>query len=282
MSGHVIDGVFDGVMATSEGEYHLEQARKFFREKRDFHSVIYRREDVEFTQKESSCAAKGEILKKMHVIQASAKPVEHPKRSAPKKEPTFTEYLQRQKRISTVTGGTYCQVLVAADHFFHDAIGGGDPTQTITEIVTAFSQVQDIFSNTDFDNNGTADNIVPLIATIDIMTQDDEGYRFSSPSIDVSDFLDIWSQIDHSAFCLALLLTYRDFDGGVLGLAWVAEPSGGNSGGICEDRVRLSAGNRYLNTAIVTFLNYGSRQPRPISVITIAHELGHNFGSPVR
>ena len=76
-------------------------------------------------------------------------------------------------------------------------------------------------------------------------------------------------------------MTIRDFDGGVLGLAWVAQPPGGSSGGICQERIDLSVGSRSLNTAIVTYLNYGSRQPRTVASITIAHEFGHNFGSSV-
>ena len=61
----------------------------------------------------------------------------------------------------------------------------------------------------------------------------------------------------------------------------MAQPPGGSRGGVCEDRSSLSIGERSLNTAIVTYLNYGSRQPRPVVSITIAHEFGHNFGSSV-
>ncbi len=74
---------------------------------------------------------------------------------------------------------------------------------------------------------------------------------------------------------------HRDFADGVLGLAWVGQPPGGSSGGICEQRVNLPIGERSLNTAIVTFLNYGQDQPRAVTTITIAHEFGHNFGSNV-
>ena len=125
------------------------------------------------------------------------------------------------------------------------------------------------------------DNIIPSIARVEILNQSDPGYRFSAGITNVNTFLDLWSQEDQTEFCLALLLTYRDFANGVLGLAWVAEPAGGNRGGICEGRVRLQVGERSLNTAIVTYLNYGQRQPRPVTVITITHQLGHNFGSPV-
>lgn len=148
-------------------------------------------------------------------------------------------------------------------------------------MIALTSQVQDIYRATDFDRDGTMDGIIPTIARTEILDLNSPGYRFGATTIAVNDFLDLWSQEDHSEFCLALLLTYRDFAQGVLGLAWVAEPAGGNRGGICEDRVRLQVGERSLNTAIVTFLNYGARQPRSVSVITVAHEFGHNFGSPV-
>ena len=38
---------------------------------------------------------------------------------------------------------------------------------------------------------------------------------------------------DFNDYCLAYVFTMRDFENGVLGLAWVAQPEG-SSGGICE------------------------------------------------
>lgn len=48
---------------------------------------------------------------------------------------------------------------------------------------------------------------------------------FCEENVDVSNYLNLNSQKDHSAFCLAYSITYRDFVGGTLGLAWVASPS---------------------------------------------------------
>ena len=42
----------------------------------------------------------------------------------------------------------------------------------------------------------------------------------------------IYSEEDYDAFCLAYMFTYRDFEGGTLGLAWTGDLK--NAGGVCE------------------------------------------------
>lgn len=49
-------------------------------------------------------------------------------------------------------------------------------------------------------------------------------FRFSN--IGVEKFLELNSEQNHDDYCLAYLFTDRDFDDGVLGLAWVGAPSG--------------------------------------------------------
>lgn len=119
------------------------------------------------------------------------------------------------------------------------------------------------------DDDSTTDNIQFGIRDLNIET-DEPTNRFSAEFIGVEAFLQYHSEDDSSEFCLSYRFTNRDFNGGVLGLAYVAKR--GSAGGICEDR---------LNTGIVTILNYNRRVPTAMTTLTLAHEAGHNFGSEV-
>lgn len=62
-----------------------------------------------------------------------------------------------------------------------------------------------------------------------INTTSDEKDRsnpFQFANIGVEKFLELNSEQNHDDYCLAYVFTDRDFDDGVLGLAWVGAPSG--------------------------------------------------------
>ncbi|XP_071940956.1 disintegrin and metalloproteinase domain-containing protein 10-like [Antedon mediterranea] len=105
-------------------------------------------------------------------------------------------------------------------------------------------------------------------------------YPFADVYINADDYLAAFIALDFSSYCLGFGFTNRDFSGGVLGLAWLGF-SGEFSppGGICESRLIYEDTEISLNTGIMTLNNYGKKQPREVTTLTMVHELAHSFGS---
>ncbi|XP_050405995.2 disintegrin and metalloproteinase domain-containing protein 10 [Patella vulgata] len=185
---------------------------------------------------------------------------------------------RRKKRsVNSIT----CVLHLMADHTFYKHIGGENIAVTVSEMVASVMEADVIFRGTDFSGNGQGDNIGFVVGNITIYSSEsDPGNKFSD-SINVYEYLDLMTEYDLSQYCLGIGFTCREFSKGVVGLAWVASSSRyGPVGGICQGKVKISQ-NKYrsYNTALVTYLNYGSVIPSQKSALTLTHELGHSFGS---
>lgn len=113
-----------------------------------------------------------------------------------------------------------------------------------------------------------------------------QGVELCDPNLSLDTLLDSFSYINHENYCLSYLLTFRNFPGGSLGLAWTAA---GDSGGVC-DKYRLHTEvplpnyevtvNKSLNTGVVSLSRNFLPVSERVAALTFSHEIAHSFGSP--
>ena len=85
------------------------------------------------------------------------------------------------------------------------------------------TQASRIYEETDFDGDTNPDMIHFGIQDIRIEASPPaEGDPFANNFLGVQTFLDLHSQANYSDYCLSYRFTHRDFDDGVVGLAYVA------------------------------------------------------------
>uniref|UniRef100_A0A8C1KDL9 Disintegrin and metalloproteinase domain-containing protein 10 n=1 Tax=Cyprinus carpio TaxID=7962 RepID=A0A8C1KDL9_CYPCA len=250
--GSIVDGKFEGFIKSHQGTYYVEPSERYLKDQNvPYHSVIYHEDDI------------GEHLQP-HIYSLLPHMADGP-------------VILRNRRAAQVERNT-CQLFIQTDHLFFRYYGTREAV--IAQISSHVKAIDSIYQSTDFQG---IRNISFMVKRIKINTTDDEKDRtnpFRFPNIGVEKFLELNSEQNHDDYCLAYVFTDRDFDDGVLGLAWVGAPAG-SSGGICERNKQYSDGKKKsLNTGIITVQNYASHVPPKVSHITFAHEVGHNFGSP--
>ena len=172
------------------------------------------------------CGATQEVLKRLRKTQ----------NSVPRKDRTEARsgFLKRQVRDPT---RVRCWLNVIGDYKFFEAMT--TPSLTTFERVSQATSLlgsiirvaSTIYETTDFTFDGGVDFIEFGIRNLVIESQPPPvGDFFANEFIGVEAFLTEHSANNWNDSCLSYRFTYRDFDGGVLGLAYVGQTQAGGAG----------------------------------------------------
>ncbi|XP_037090955.1 disintegrin and metalloproteinase domain-containing protein 10-like [Pollicipes pollicipes] len=287
------DGLFDGSVVTASEHFYIEPSSRYFQQAQDFHSLIYRLSDVTHPrQPAGGCASQrlaernrtagdvtrtspdgdvDEWLGHAQLYENLAAPVTAGNTA------NGTRSGSRRRRAVINNKKTTCTMYLQADHLFYEQFGSEEAC--IDAMIRHVQQANEIYKTVDFDQDGIQDNIGFMIKRIRVhkpTAVNDVGYRFPG-NYGVEKYLELFSEENYDSFCLAYMFTYRDFEGGTLGLAWTGDLN--QAGGVCEKNGHYRGSKKSLNSGIISILNYGKRVPPAVSHVTFAHEVGHNFGS---
>eukprot|EP00041_Stephanoeca_diplocostata_P020310 m.452241 g.452241 ORF g.452241 m.452241 type:complete len:755 (+) comp21537_c0_seq1:181-2445(+) len=184
-----------------------------------------------------------------------------------------------------VASRNVCSFAIYIDQSFITRFGTG-PSVTIA--LERFAGMQAIFENAGQLSSTSGVTVGVLKQYIEFLDYGGSGTALSvatesrlADANDAEKYLEEFSKTDWNPYCLAHAFTYKEFEG-TLGLAWTAFPdSEGLNGGICQARYNDpgQGSQMSLNSAFHTQLNFGQQQSGEQSLLVMAHEVAHNYGS---
>ena len=270
--GALNNGVFQGKISTGEDEYYVDPLELYGVGKHsNYHSVIYSSKDVDFDGVNRMPGKRPDIADKII-------------------KPASRQAVKRSRRATTPEEikDNHCVLSIYADSYFVKLFDN-KPSNAIFQITQQVRAVKAIYernfnSSKYYAPKGLSFRVKKLVVYDPKTDAEDPLWKAVAPNnIGIDTLLDIFSTspFSHRDICEAFLFTDRDFEGGILGLAWIGEPN--KAGGICD--MERAVGNNKMkiyNTGVVTMRLYGRFTPPKVSEVTFAHELGHGFGSQVR
>ncbi|XP_035228657.1 disintegrin and metalloproteinase domain-containing protein 10 homolog [Stegodyphus dumicola] len=263
VSGFLHKGIFSGIVGEGNVAYFIEPAYLFFNDTYSRQIVVYRNEEDLQTETKNICSIK--LGKKLS-------------------RNKFTSYLPKGINKTANPNAEYaCSVEMVADHTLYKYYSEDiDFTSAFLYLHAKYADF--IFRRTDFDDDGKPDGIRIIVENIFIYkTANDPNYPMvNSPNL--LSFLKLFSY-RYQNYCLSICMCYRSYPSSDIGQAFKASHGLGTApGGICQKPLKVHSltgtVNQALNIAVVTIRNSnGDTLPMQISLLAVAHEIGHGFGS---
>eukprot|EP00118_Oscarella_pearsei_P006568 m.29898 g.29898 ORF g.29898 m.29898 type:complete len:774 (+) comp31251_c0_seq2:75-2396(+) len=264
------DGIVTATIFTQNEVFYIEPSHRHISEPHNFHMIAYRKSDVirNYGERNESGSYSGEfcgITSEDHMLHLHAESGQD-----------FVSQFNRVRRAIPVKHT--CPIVLVADHKFFQSLGANSYSGTINFLISLIGDINNgIYRRTDF-NGISGVGLQVALVLINTTSNSQKSHYNTNADLGVSALLSAFSQTtDWQQYCLAHLFTHRDFDKGVLGLAYVASPSRSSPGGICSPLYR---GSRSLRTGLTSTVNYGRRLVKEEITVVTSHELGHNWGSP--
>ena len=203
---------------------------RYLNESGPFHSIIYRHSDLDTSPiAGATCgSAKKALHRKLSILQ----------RSVIRNERSIAKRNLEKRQTTQDTSLVRCWLNVIGDNRVYGLTSGSqrDRMAQVTSLLSSIiSTASMIYERTDFNGDGQRDRIQFGIQNLTIHDQPPPASSFLADEfIGVASFLDRYSTADYGDYCLSYLFTYRDFDDGVLGLAYIAaQPNSGGGAGGC-------------------------------------------------
>nr|XP_032810428.1 disintegrin and metalloproteinase domain-containing protein 17-like isoform X1 [Petromyzon marinus] len=319
VQAYIGEGEFSARILTSGDEYHVEPLWRLAGDPEDERMVVYRGDALQGSHA-PFCATRLPRGAKKGGEQEGRRPGEHPGQQFGS---TNSGEAMRPKR-SAAAGGPVgamgepvkdtCTLLLVADFRFFQAMGRGQQGTTINYLIELVDRVDGIFRGTHWGEQAASVGIqiqeILIHEESTVVVGGERHYNMEAPpspithglpsppslgttshAWNVSELLRQFSMDVSeraSQVCLAHLFTYQDFEDGILGLAYVASPTGKTDGGVCSKRTNPRDPGRVqeknginvsYNTGLTSTMNYGKTILTKEVELVVAHELGHSFGA---
>ena len=272
--GSVKNGKFEGTIFLGNDEFTVKPAELYFQKPQEFHSVIYRAEDVEDNNPQMKTE---DLLSKISNTPRSRRRRAISKFDLPDDFNLYDHEDTTDLRI--------CNISMEADYLFTRAMGN-DTGRAIGEMIHLVRVANHKFeemAKTEY--WGDTFKVRLMLGHVMAYNYYNTPKELQPENMGVSTFLDYVSDRDYDGYCQAFFLTYRDFEGGITGLSWPAE----KRGGICEARryfIRIYENfnvqkSKSYNSGVITYKFFGELLPPKVAEIAFLRQVGTAFGASV-